>query len=187
MTAIVPAVLILLAIVDGACAGFRSSVGRTGLINHRSSDRRAACRGVSILAILLGPAVLLTGIVAVLEPASTGPYLHAGRIMLAVYAPYALVVLAALAVYTTLNWRKRYLASAVILGPSTLVRPVLVIIGAAVAVAATRDLAVAITVLLVVAAVLATEPVADRLWYIQDQDQRPESMNASGGQATLHP
>ena len=165
MIAVVTGALLLLALVDGACAGFRSSVGRTGLINHRSSDRQATRRGATLLAILLSPAVVLTCIVAVLDPASTGPYLRAGKIMLAVYAPYALAVLAALAVYATLDWRKRYLASAVILGPFTLIRPALVIIGGALAVAATRNGAVTITTVLAVIGVLATEPVADRLWY----------------------
>lgn len=169
MNAIVPAVLLLLALVDGACAGFRSSVGRTGLINHRSSDRRAARRGAALVAIFLAPAVVLTCIATVLDPARTGLYLHVGKIMLAVYAPYALAVLAALAIYATLDWRKRYLASAVILGPFTLIRPVLAVVGAILAVGATRDFVVTITAILGVAGVLATEPVADRLWYAPGQ------------------
>jgi hypothetical protein len=162
---IVIGALLLLALVDGACSGFRSSVGRTGLISHRSSDRRAARRGATLLAILLLPAVVLTCIVVVLDPASTGPYLRAGKIMLAVYTPYALAVLAALAVYATLDWRKRYLASAVILGPFTLIRPALAVIGAVLADAATRNIAVTVTTVLAVIGVLSTERVADRLWY----------------------
>lgn len=108
---------------------------------------------------------MLTCIVVIIDPSSTGPYLRAGTIMLAVYAPYALAVLAALAVFATLDWRKRYLASAVILGPFTFIRPALVVIGAVIAVAATRNIAVAITTVLAVIAVLMTEPGADRLWY----------------------
>ena len=165
MIAIVAGALLLLALVDGACSGFRSSVGRTGLINHRSSDRQAARRGATLLAILLAPAVVLPCIVTMLNPASTGPYLRAGKIMLAVYAPYALAVIVALAAYATMDWRKRYLASAVILGPFTFIRPALVIIGAALADAATRDVAVTVTTVLSVIGVLSAEPVADRLWY----------------------
>jgi len=37
---------------------------------------------------------------------------------LTVYGPYALLMLIALAGYATLNWQLRYLASALILGPS---------------------------------------------------------------------
>jgi hypothetical protein len=163
--AIVAGALLLLALVDGACAGFRSSAGRTGLIDHRSADRHAARRGGTLVAILLSPAMALTCIVVIIDPASTGPYLRAGKIMLAVYAPYALAVLAALAVFATLDWRKRYLASAVILGPFTFIRPALVVIGGLTAIAATRNIAVAVTTVLAVIAVLTTEPGADRLWY----------------------
>jgi len=46
MTATDAATLFILAILDGAFAGFRSSAGRTGLINHRRSDHQAARRGV---------------------------------------------------------------------------------------------------------------------------------------------
>ncbi len=107
----------------------------------------------------------LTCIVVLIDPASTGLYLRAGKIMLAIYTPYALAVLAALAVFATLDWRKRYLASAAILGPFTFIRPALVVIGGVTAIAATRNIAVAITTVLAVVAVLMTEPGADRLWY----------------------
>jgi hypothetical protein len=165
MIAVVPAGLLLLALVDGACAGFRSSAGRSGLINHRSSDRRAARRGTTLVAILLIPAVTLTCVATVLHPFRIGLYLHAGEIMLAVYAPYGMAVLAALAIYATLDWRKRYLASAVILGPFTLLRPAVVILGAILTIAVARDAWITITVILAVVGVLAAEPVADRLWY----------------------
>jgi hypothetical protein len=165
MIAIVTAALLLLALVDGACAGFRSSVGRTGLIDHRSSDHRAARRGAILLAILLTPAVVFTCIVTALDPASTGPYLRAGKIMLAIYSPCALAVFAGLAVYATLDWRKRYLASAAILGPFTLIRPAWIVVGAGLALAAGHNVTVTITAVLAVIGVLATEPLAGRLWY----------------------
>jgi hypothetical protein len=157
--------LILLALMDGACAGFRSSVGRSGLISHRASDRRAARRGMTVVAVLLTPAVAVACAVVLLEPSRSGIYARAGEMMLSVYAPYGLAVLSALAVYATLDWRKRYVAAALVLGPLTLARPLVVILGAALAVAATKDAVVAITAVLVVLGVLAVGPVADRLWY----------------------
>ena len=45
----------------------------------------------------------------------------AGRAMLGVYLPYGLVVLLAIGAYMTLSWRTRFLASALLLGPLTLV------------------------------------------------------------------
>jgi hypothetical protein len=157
--------LILLALVDGACAGFRSSAGRTGLISHRASDRRAARRGLTVVTVLLTPAAVVACAVVLLEPARSGIYVRAGEMMLSVYAPYALAVLSALAVYATLDWRKRYVAAALVLGPLTLARPLVVFLGAALAVAATKDEDVAVTAALAVLAVLGVGPVADRLWY----------------------
>lgn len=85
--------------------------------------------------------------------------------MLAVYGPYALLVLIALACYALLDWRLKYLAAAVILGPLTLLRPGIAILGAALGIALGRDAAVAAAAGLSVVAVLAVEPLAGRLWY----------------------
>lgn len=169
MIAAVSVSLAVLALVDGACAGFRSSVGRSGLISHRASDRRAARRGATVAAILLTPAIAVTCAAILLDHSRSGLFLRAGEAMLDVYAPYGLAVLAALAAYATLGWRKRYLASAVILGPFTLLRPVIVIAGAGLAIGITRDVAVAITAIFAILGVLAVEPVADRLWYADRQ------------------
>jgi hypothetical protein len=76
--------------------------------------------------------------------------------------------LIALACYAALNWRPKYLASAVILGPFTLDRPVIAILGAALGVALSTGAAVATAVGLSVIAVLAVEPLAGRLWYARN-------------------
>jgi hypothetical protein len=165
MIAAVAASLALLALADGACAGFRSSVGRTGLISHRASDGLAARRGAGLAAVLLAPAVLLTCVGFTADHADEALFLRAGELMLAVYGPYGLAVGVALVAYATLSWRKRYLASAVILGPFTLLRPVIVVLGAGLAIGVTRDLTVAFSATLAALGVLAVEPAADRLWY----------------------
>jgi hypothetical protein len=85
--------------------------------------------------------------------------------MLAVYGPYALLVLIALAGYVTLDWRLRYLVSALILGPFTLLRPAIALLGAVLAAALSHDPVVAVAAGLSVVAVLAVEPLADRFWY----------------------
>ena len=123
MTAVLATTLLALAILDGAFAGFRSSAGRTGLISHRLYDRRAARRGAGLASILLIPAVAVASADVILRPGHLADYTRAGTAMLAVYGPYALLVLAALACYATLNWQLRYLASALVLGPFTLFRP----------------------------------------------------------------
>jgi hypothetical protein len=165
VTAAVAVMLLVLALLDGSFAGFRASVGRNGLINHRQSDRQAARRGAGLLGVLLVPAVAAAGADLVVHPAHLGLYARAGKAMLEIYGPYALLVLIALACYTALNWRYKYLASALILGPFTLIRPVIAILGGAVGVAMSSDTAVATAAGLSVIAVLAVEPIAGRLWY----------------------
>lgn len=164
MTGAIAAALLLLAVADGAFAGFRSSAGRTGLIRHRRSDYRAAARGAGLACALLAP-VLAVMCAEATRPGRLEDYVRAGTAMLAVYGPAALVVLIALAGYTVLSWRLRYLASALVLGPFTLLRPAVAILGAAVGAAESQDAIVAASVVLSVIAVLAVEPLAGRLWY----------------------
>jgi hypothetical protein len=165
MTAAVAITLLILAVLDGSFAGFRASVGRTGLINHRRSDYRAACRGAVLVCVLLAPAIADVCADVIVHPAHLEQYTRAGEAMLEVYGPYALLVLIALACYAALNWRLKYLASALILGPFTLIRPVIAILGAALGLALSTDTAVVAAVGLSVIAVLAVEPLAGRLWY----------------------
>jgi len=165
MTAALAAALLTLAVLDGAFAGFRSSAGRTGLISHRRSDHRAARRGAGLVCVLLAPVIAAVSADALIHPRHLDGYARAGAAMLAVYVPYALLVLLALACYATLDWRLRYLASALILGPFTLLRPGIAILGAALGMALGRDPMAAIMAALSVIAVLSVEPLAGRLWY----------------------
>jgi hypothetical protein len=89
--------------------------------------------------------------------------------MLAVYGPYALLVLLALLSYAVLGWRQRYLASALILGPFTFLRPVVALVGAVLAAVVGHDTVVALIACLATGAVLAVEPIADRVWYAEGQ------------------
>jgi hypothetical protein len=165
MTAALAAALFSLAILDGSFAGFRSSAGRTGLIRHRQSDREAARRGAGLACVLLAPAITVVCADVFTHPARLDDYTRAGTAMLAVYGPYALIVLIALACYAALNWRLKFLASALILGPFTLLRPGVAILGAVLGAVLSNDKVVAIAAGLSVIAVLAVEPLADRLWY----------------------
>jgi hypothetical protein len=165
MTAVLAVALLALAILDGAFAGFRSSAGRTGLIGHRRHDSQAARRGAGLVCVLLSPAIAVAGADVVLRPGRLGNYDRAGTAMLAVYGPYALLVLAALACYATLNWQLKYLASALVLGPFTLLRPGIAILGAALGMALGKDPVTAFAAVLSAIAVLGVEPLAGRLWY----------------------
>jgi len=163
-TSVVAAALSVLAVLDGTFAGFRSSLGRTGLLDHRRSDVRASVRGGVLVVALLALPVAAASIDAIVRPRRLHLYRSAGDAMLLVYGPYAALVLLALLVYATLGWRQKYLASAVILGPFTLLRPVIAVAGGLVAAFAGEDVLVAIIGCLAVGAVLAVEPIADRVW-----------------------
>ena len=165
MTAGVVITLLLLALLDGSFAAFRASVGRTGLINHRQSDFQAARRGAGLVCALLAPAIAEVCVDLLVHPAHLEQYTRAGKAMLEVYGPYALLVIIALGCYAALDWRLKYLASALILGPFTLLRPVIAVLGGALGLAQGKNTAVAAAVALSVIAVLAVEPLAGRLWY----------------------
>ena len=157
--------LLAVALLDGTFSGFRSSVGRTGLIDHRAADRLGGRRGALLVSLLLTPAAALAVADVAARHNRLAAYVRAGEGMLAVYAPYGVLVLVALAGYLTLGWRQRYLASALLLGPLTLARPYVAIAGAMLGVALGHDPVVATCAALSVAAVLAVQPAADRIWY----------------------
>ena len=167
------AALTVLALLDGAFAGFRASAGRTGLIDHRQADQVAGLRGAALTCVLLTPATAITTAAAVLHPPRLAAFARAGEAMLAVYGPYGLIVLAALGCYAALGWRNRYLASAVILGPLTWLRPAVAVTGAILGGAASPDPLIWVAAGLAVAAVLAVEPLAGRLWYAPARSRRP--------------
>lgn len=165
MTAVVAMALLALAALDGTFAGFRSSIGRTGLIDHRRADRVAARRGLTLVLVLLAPVVVLVSADVLRRPDRLVGYTEIGAAMLTVYLPYAAVVLLALAVYAVLGWRLKYLATAVILGPFTLIRPAVAGLGGVLGLTGVHDLLAAVATVSAVAAVLAVEPLVDRWWY----------------------
>lgn len=155
--------LSVLACLDGAFSGFRSSLGRSALVDHTADDRRGLRAGAVLVGLLLLPAT----VIAAIDLATGGDaaaYQRAGTAFLLVIGPYALLVVLALAGYRALHWRLRYLASALILGPFTLLRPCVVIIAAIVGASRGGDPVVGVSGGLACAAVLAVEPLLDRRW-----------------------
>lgn len=165
MIAIVAAALVALGLLDAAFSGFRASLGRTGLIDHRRSDVLATYRGAALGAALLAPAVAFFGVDVGLLDATPCDYRVAGEAALIVFVPYAALTLLALATYAFMGWRQKYLASAAVLGPFTLFRPLVIAAGALLAILRVDDFTVAMAVMLSAAAVLTVEPLAGRVWY----------------------
>ena len=85
--------------------------------------------------------------------------------MLAVDGTYAVAVLGSLACYLTMSWRKRYLASAALLGPLTLARPAIALLGGALGATVSHDALTTAFAIAALSAVLAVEPAAGRIWY----------------------
>lgn len=165
MTVLAAAGLLVLAVLDGAFSGFRASAGRNGLIDHRAADRLAGRRGIALVLLALSPVIAGVGADVAARPGRLAAYDRVGLAMLAIDGAYGVIVLGALACYLTLNWRKRYLASAVLLGPLTLARPAVAVLGGVAGAIAGHDAVAAAFAALAVSAVLAVEPAAGRIWY----------------------
>jgi hypothetical protein len=179
MTALIATALLALAVLDGAFSGFRASVGRTGLIDHRAGDRLAARRGVALALLALSPVIAGVCVDVAVRPGRMAAYAKTGLAMLAVDGTYGVVVLGALVCYLTLSWRKRYLASAALLGPLTLARPAVALLGGALGAVVGHDALASALVIAAVSAVLLVEPAAGRIWY--------RTVDAPGMTASVRP
>jgi hypothetical protein len=152
--------LYLLATCDAAFCGYRAAAGRSALLFKRGYYLRAMVRGA-----LWGQlAVALAGLVAALllswSPAPgqlLGDYASAGGRLLEVYLPYAVVIGLAFGVRAVPSVDLRSLASVVIFGPMTLLRPAIVVGGGAWAVFNVPRAEVAILVGAVIPVVLFLE------------------------------
>jgi hypothetical protein len=124
MSWLVPLALFALCVTDAGFAGFRDAAGRDARIFKAELFRRAIRRGLlhGILAGALGLGIALGATLLV----PFDDLLEAARWMLLPLAGYATLVLAALGVWATAEADLRTLASVVVLGPFTLVRPLVI-------------------------------------------------------------
>jgi len=122
-----------LAVVDGGFAGFRAAAGRDGRIfkeaYYRAAIRRGLRYGLAVTA-LAGAAITVVALASPSPQARLAELMPGAQVMLAVLGGYATLVLLALGVWATAEADLRTLASVVILGPFTMIRP-WVIAGAA--------------------------------------------------------
>ncbi|MFG2193662.1 hypothetical protein [Streptomyces sp. NPDC048639] len=165
-----PAVaLVALGLVDAAFSGYRAYAGRDARIRRRRAMARAALRGLAVGALLLMAPALTAGSVlltagdraqsyAALADGATG--------YLPPLALYAAAVLLSLAAYLVLPLGGSTLATAIGLGPLTLLRP-LVIAAACLCALAEGGRPSALVGAVAGAAVLCVEPVVHHRWYRQ--------------------
>ncbi|MEV6209008.1 hypothetical protein [Kitasatospora sp. NPDC051914] len=160
------ALLVLLAVLDAAFAGFRASAGRDARIRKRQANLRAARRGLLVGAPLLPAAALVAGAVLVAADDRTARFrelVAAGDRAALVVVPYALVVFAGLGCYLLGSFRVGTLAMVIGLGPLTMLRP-LVVVGA-VAAAGWHSPAGAAVTATTGLGLLLVEPLVHRRWY----------------------
>lgn len=162
MSGVVLAALLVLGVADAAFSGFRASLGRSGMVDHRQEDHEGLLRGAFFGLLLSTPAVIALIVDVTVGDQRLTAYRDAGTVFLVIVGPYALVVLAALGVYGALRWELKYLASAVILGPFTLLRPLLVAVATAVAVWHHPATGIAVSAALAASSVLLVEPMLNR-------------------------
>jgi hypothetical protein len=157
---LIPASLYALATLDSAFVGYREAAGRSALIRKGAYYRRALLRGALWGQAAVAAALAVFAALYFLtdeRAAFVGALFAAGRRMLLVYVPYALVVLAAFAVRAVPSVDVRSLTSTLVFGPFLFARPAVVAAGVAWGLAAARRWDAAALLLVVLAEMLLLE------------------------------
>lgn len=161
----IAALLCTLALLDGALCAFRASAGRSGKIDKRAYYAAAVLRGLSWTALSLLGVWAAAGVMLLLVPDAGDTWRawqRAGARALWVYGPYATLVLAALSLWAVPRPTTRILATVMVLGPFTLVRPLVVLAGLIAGVAAQPRPDVIAVALVLGVVMLGLEPLLGR-------------------------
>jgi hypothetical protein len=126
----IPLALVALALVDGGLLGFRAAAGRSGMIVKGAYYRRAVALGAGYAgAVSLGGVLLALSLSALGGPAVWPALVEAGRAAVTVYAGFAALIFAALAVWAVPVSEVRTIAAVTVLGPGTILRPWVLLAG----------------------------------------------------------
>jgi hypothetical protein len=141
--------LAALAVLDLAVCGFRAAAGREGRLDktafYAAAVLRAGLLGLAAVGSLAGLAALLVA-TSPDAAATWAAGVAAADGMLDVYLVYAVLVLAALALYLLPIGDFRTLTTVIVLGPMTLVRPAVIVAGLVLGAARAGDGRVAVVV-----------------------------------------
>jgi hypothetical protein len=171
----IPILLYLLATIDAACCGYRDAAARSALIRKDSYYRRALLRGAIYgqAAIAVAGALILIFILSSSNPALLINDLNeAGRRMLIVYLPYAIIVVVALALRLIASVDLRSITSMLIFGPFILIRSFIAVAGLAWAMIAVSRAEIILLGLLVLLLMLSLEPFLG--WMRADEVRGPQ-------------
>ena len=160
------ALLWLLATVDSAFIGYREAAGRNALIEKKTYYRHALIRGALVGQL----AVLIVGVITAIVLANSndarelfGKLELIGAHMLLVYIPYAVIILITLSIRALPSVDIRSITSTVIFGPFTLIRPLVVLLGAVWGILAAPGAVTVALVVLIVCLMLGLEWTLGRL------------------------
>ena len=133
MTVAVVVLLAGLCLLDGALVGYRAVCGRSALIRRQALDRRGVEAGIRAGAAVLTVLTAWFGGVLLLADDRLGTMADLTRSatrMLVVYLALAAVTACALAVHFLAPPRWGSLSMVTVLGPLTLLRPLVLVLGA---------------------------------------------------------
>jgi hypothetical protein len=170
------AALWLLATLDAAFIGYRDGAARCARLHKRDHLRQSVLRGVAFgqLAVLIAAAAGGGLLAAAAEPARLAATYAAGaERMVAVYAPYAAVILLTLAVRLVDSVDARSIAAVLVFGPLHLLRPFVVAAGAAWALLWEPSPSMIALVVLVVAMMLGLERFLDHMRRRRNEQRVP--------------
>lgn len=159
MEAILLGILVLL---DAVFAGFRASAGRNARIYKLDYYLRASWLGFGVGGLAIGIAaapVAFSLLHATAPERQLSQYLDVARNLLWVFAPYATLVLTAMALWTYPHPRIRTLASVLVLGPLTFLRRPVIVAGLLLALLMASEWTLRLACLFAVCIQLGIEPV----------------------------
>jgi len=137
-TAAVATALVGLCVLDAALVGYRAVCGRSAFVQRAVLDRRAGMVGAGVgVAVVIALGVWFGVVLAAADDPATAleALASAGGRMLVAYGAFTVVTVAALGVFWVAPPRWGSLAMVTILGPLTLLRPLILLVGSAAAVA----------------------------------------------------
>ncbi len=157
--------LAVLVVFDATLSGVRAAAGRDGRIDKRSYTRAAIARGAaSGVVVLAAGAALVAGLVLAAgdRAAAWSAFVDAGATCVWVFGAFATATLAALSLWACPVGEIRMLATILVLGPLTLIRPVVIAGGLVLAAVRAADARVWIAAVVAGAAMLAVERMLGR-------------------------
>jgi hypothetical protein len=159
--------LALLAVCDATLAGFRAASGRDGRIAKRRRSRLALIRGAAagLAIVALNVALAFALVATASDPDATWrAFAAAGTDATWIFGAFATLTLAAIALWFVPIPEVRLLPTLVILGPLTLVRPLVICGGLAWAATRSTEPRVWIAAAAAGVSMLALEPLLARAY-----------------------